>query len=164
MKARIKYLFLSTVLLSMLLGVIPMVLAMPPPEFTTQTKSATKKYDAGLGFWVETTLTVTVRWYPGGQKSFSYSMSHRESKPWCASWYTPHCWIKLYEESPGMWTAENFRKIIMWLPLPFIAYMKVCVHFKESDMTFYYSVKYFDNGVQLFSALIQWLGDWNKIY
>lgn len=127
---------------------------------TSTTESKTYKHDAGLGFWVETTLTVILHTSSGGDKTFYYYMSHRESKPWCSSWYTPHCWAKLYEESPGVWTAENFRKIIMWLPLPFIAYMKVCVHFKESDMTFYYSVKYYDNGVALFSALFEWLADW----
>lgn len=160
MKTKVKYLLLSTVLLSFLVGVIPMALAMPPPEFTDQTRSYTKKYDCGLGWWVETTLTVTVRWYPGGQKSFSYSMSHRESKPWCASWYPPHCYTQLYEESPGIWTAVNRQKILMWLPFPFWATLKVSVHFKESDMTFYYSVDEWSNGVDVFSALFEWLGGW----
>lgn len=160
MKAKVKYILLSTVLLSVLAGVIPMALAMPPPEFTTQTRSATYKHDLDLGWWVETTLRVTIRWYPGGQKSFSYSMSHRESKPWCASWYSPHCYTRLYEQVPGLWTALNTRKIIMWLPLPFVAYMLVYVHFNENTMTFYYSVYAYDNAVQMVSAYMEVLKGW----
>ncbi|MFW9969448.1 MAG: hypothetical protein ACFFDF_04550 [Candidatus Odinarchaeota archaeon] len=86
-------------------------------------------------------------------------MTHRESKPWIAIWYLPHCGVALYEESPGVWTAVNQRKIIV-LPFFLVYEMWVFVHFVEETMTFYYSVYAWDNAVAVISAWFEVLKGW----
>ena len=121
----------------------------------TETQSETYSY-SNSGFWVETTLHVTLHMTSVGYY-FTYSMSHREGKPWFAIWWTPHCYTKLYEYD-GNWIAKNFRKVLFF---GFIgSYMNVQVWFKESEWKFYYFLEFYYAGNDIFESLFGYLADW----
>ena len=111
--------------------------------YTIFEAEATYRTDYGEGFWAEATLHVTLYIYSGGALSFFYSESHRQSKPWYAIWGGPNNYARLYEESPGVWTAENRRQVwLVW----YWAVVIARVHFNENNLNFYYSEFIWQNG------------------
>ena len=159
MKKKIKYALLITFLLSNFLGVIPMGLAYPidPPDdggTYMYTLWATYKYDMEGGFWVETSLYVFIHYSPNGI-SFSYSMSHRESKPWYASWVSGD--VELYQVRSGLWVASNYRTIFVWFGF-FSAMISVRIYFYEDTMTFSAYIVAYSMGALVFEAWVDAFG------
>ncbi|GAH89652.1 unnamed protein product, partial [marine sediment metagenome] len=114
--------------------------------YVIEEAEATHLMNYGEGFWAETTLHVTLYIYQGGARSFFYSETHRQSKPWYSTWSITDNFADLYEESSGVWTARNRREVVFFWPLPYVATIETCVHFNENNMNFYYSDAEWNNG------------------
>ncbi|MFX0023922.1 MAG: hypothetical protein ACFE9S_16465 [Candidatus Hermodarchaeota archaeon] len=111
------------------------------------------------GFWVETTLHVTLRIYTSGVYSFIYSATYKSGKPALGTFTTKTTWLRY--DSPGYKTAGQERDGFIYIP-PFFVYgvtIVAQVHFNENNFKFYYSEEVWWNGKQIVDAWLKILED-----